>query len=218
MYRTYSLIAVLLLAFAACSKGSDQPEPPPQEGESTEQTESSTEATEQSEQTTEEQTEQVETPPADEAFEGVRDGYFESTRFNIRFVMPQGWESVPTSDDSVTLAGADGLQAVVANTQSVQLANTSFDTVNDRVSFDQVNIVPDRTITRPINGLPGYRVEGDALLRNENVPIYFISQAVSVPGDPVMMTIYVPGDYYDLHSDTMKAVLDSIEALEIRPQ
>ena len=219
MHRLLPLIATILLVLAACNKAS--------EGEGSDSTRSAAEnqAAEESEESTEAQpaTEgatEPEAQPNAEPFEGVRNGRFESDRFNIRFTLPQGWQFLPDNqtEDSVTLDGPDGLQMVVANTQSIQLADTNFSQLNDRVSFDQVNIVPDRTDVRPINGFPGYRVEGDALLRGDEVPIYFISQALNLPGDPVMITIYIPGDYYDLHSEVMKAVLDSIEALNIRPE
>ncbi|MBN1946557.1 MAG: hypothetical protein JW797_12860 [Bradymonadales bacterium] len=162
------------------------------------------------------QTGETETPTG---FQGVRNGWFESEPFNIRFQWPASWQvtSGPT-DDSITIQGPDGLQMIVAGTQSFQLVDTNLEQINDRLSFENVNIIPDRTETRPINGMPGYRVEGDALLRGENVPIYFVSQAISIPGAPVVATIFIPGESYFLHSDEMKAVLDSIEALNLRPE
>ena len=217
MHRLLPLIAIVFLVFGACDKGAEGETEgsEPAENQPAAETEEGAEA----EPATQEAAE-PEAEPSAEPFEGVRNGRFESDRFNIRFTLPQGWQFVleRQTEDSVTLDGPDGLQMVVANTQSIQLADTNFSQLNDRVSFDQVNIVPDRTDVRPINGFPGYRVEGDALLRGDEVPIYFISQALNLPGNPVMITIYIPGDYYDLHSDIMKAVLDSIEALNIRPE
>ena len=90
--------------------------------------------------------------------------------------------------------------------------------MNDRIAFDQVSMNPDASEGRLFNGLQGYRVEGDARLRGEDLPIYFVSQAVNVPGgDPVMITIFVNGDAFDLHADTIKSILDSVEAVQLRP-
>ncbi len=216
MHKLLSLIAALLLVVAAgCSKGEETT------NENAEGEESASESEgEGEEESNEANTEESEPEPTEEAFEGVRDGKFVSERFNLQFNMPPQWQYAASAQgsDSVTLTGPDGLEMVMANTQSVQLADTNFASLNDRVSFEQVNIVPDRTDASPVNGFPGYRVEGDALLRGDEVPIYFISQAINLPGEPVMATIYIPGDSYDLHSDVMKSVLDSIEALNIRPE
>jgi hypothetical protein len=157
--------------------------------------------------------------PTDLGREGVFNGYFESERFNVRFAVPVGWEVVSQPwDDSVLLAGPDGIQMVVANSFSVQLVDANFQQLNDRVSFDNVNLLPDRMEARPINGMATYRVEGDALLRGDNVSIYFISQVISLPGSIVMATLFIPGDNFYLHSDEMRAVLDSVEALDLRPE
>jgi hypothetical protein len=153
----------------------------------------------------------------EEPFEGVRDGMYVSDRFNVQFVLPEGWTPVP-ADDSIQIAGPDSIQMIVANSQSIQLVDTNFNQLNDRVSFDRVNVLPDRSDATPLNGLPGYRVEGDALLRGDDVAIYFISQALNVPGEPIMATIFIPGDYYFEHSEEMKAVLDSLEAVDLTPR
>lgn len=219
MHKLLSLIAAILLVLAAgCSKGEETVNENAEGEESA--SESEGEGEEEGTEATTEEAEPEPEAPAEEAFEGVRDGKFVSERFNLQFNMPPQWHYVATAQggDSVTLTGPDGLEMVMANTQSVQLADTNFASLNDRVSFEQVNIVPDRTDASPVNGFPGYRVEGDALLRGDEVPIYFISQAINLPGEPVMATIYIPGDSYDLHSDVMKSVLDSIEALNIRPE
>ena len=218
MHKLLALIAAALLVLSGCNKpaGEENTEAP-----GGEESESEGEGDDEGQAGDGEQATGPEADPtADSArFEGVRDGKFVSERFNVQFTMPQGWRHVADgqSADSATIEGPDGLQLIVANTQSIQLADTNFASLNDRVSFEQVNVVPDRSEARPINGNQGYRVEGDALLRGDEVPIYFISQAVSIPGEPVMLTIYIPGDFYDLHSDIMKAVLDSVEAVNIHP-
>jgi hypothetical protein len=212
MKWTWRILMVASLLFAACDKGGEQ-EAQVTEGEQAEEATESTEAEEATEPTEEAEEE------AAEPFEGIRNGYFESERLNVRFRIPGDWQRTSTGgDDSLTFEGPAGIQMVVANSQSIQLIDANFAQLNDRVSFDSVNVLPDRTEAAPLNGLPGYRVEGDALLRGENLPIYFISQAVSVPGEPIMATIFIPGDNYFENSDTMKAVLDSIEALDLRPE
>ena len=160
------------------------------------------------------------TPEPVEEFEGRRGEYFESTRFNLRFQLPANWELVSSSDDdSLQFDGPDDLQMVVANSESIQLVETNFAELNDRVSLESVNLLPDTMAQDFFNGMAGYRIEGDAILRGEGAPLYFISQAVTPPGgSPIMVTILVPGDWFDEHSDVMRAVLDSIEALNLRPE
>jgi hypothetical protein len=223
MRRMWSIMAIIVLVLVGCNSGQTQdPGTTDQTGTVTPTTQSSTTGQTVTPTQGTEQTAQGNTSGSgqdQEAYEGIRGGYFESTRFNIRFQWPADWRLISTiTDDSVSIEGPDGLQMVVANSQSFQLVNTSFENLNDRVSFDQVNLVPERAESRPINGLPGYRVEGDALLRGQNVPVYFISQALSLPGEPVVATVFIPGEFYFQHSDVMKAVLDSFEALNIRPQ
>ncbi|MCA9564169.1 MAG: hypothetical protein KC561_11805 [Myxococcales bacterium] len=220
MRKLHLLLVLAILVFAGCSKPADNDAGSEENGESAggeESSESGNSGGSQESGQGEENGQGEEHVAQGEAFEGVRNGYFESTRFNIRFPMPAAWSLGEGTEDSALLTGPDGLEVIVANSESVQLADTNFANLNDRVSFDQVNIVPANTSTQPINGMPGYRVEGDALLRGDGVPIYFISQALNPPGEPVMVTTYIPGDYYDLHSDTMKGVLDQIEALDLRP-
>lgn len=185
-------------------------------------------AAEQAEPAAEEAEEAAEAPeaPAEDSFQ---DGVFSSPRFNVRFALPEGWEQtrsleprgdaeVDAGQDSIAFDGPEGtgIQMIVANTESIQLADTSFASLDDRVGFDHVNVVPERSEGRTFNGLRGYRTEGDARLRGENMPVYFIAQGVEVPGGPVMFTIFVPGDNYFENSDAMKSVLDSIEALDLR--
>jgi hypothetical protein len=231
MNQTWRLLTLIVLLFAACEKG-EEPAASSTEGEATEQAEQTAQATEAEGEAEAAPSEAAETPPPETppsadgetaapaaGFEGLRDGYFVSERFNVRFRLPGGWQRTHAGgEDSMTFEGPAGIQMIVANSQSVQLIDTNFTELNDRVSFDNVNILPDRTEAAPLNGLPGYRVEGDALLRGEDLPIYFISQAVSLPGEPIMATIFIPGDNYFEHSDAMKAVLDSIEALDLRPE
>ena len=225
MARIWLFTALILVLVVACSReGTQDTEPASEQTPAAAGAEESPQGTqvEQANEATSEAVETVEATEgtgADTMFQGVRNGYFESERFNIRFQWPATWNITSTpADDSITIEGPDGLQMIVANTQSFQLVDANFEELNDRVSFDNVNIIPDRTETRPINGMPGYRVEGDALLRGEDVPIYFISQAVTIPGEPVVATTYIPGENYFMHSDEMKAVLDSIEALNLRPE
>ena len=218
MNWTWRILTVAFLLFAACDKGAEQEVQVP-EGEEAEQTAETTEP----EGETEEATPSTETDEGTEEpaapFEGLRNGFFESERLNVRFRIPGDWQRTSADgDDSLTFEGPAGIQMVVANSQSIQLIDANFAQLNDRLSFDNVNVLPDRTEAAPLNGLPGYRVEGDALLRGEDLPIYFISQAVSVPGEPIMATIFIPGDNYFENSDTMQAVLDSIEALDLRPE
>ena len=162
-------------------------------------------------------------------------GVYKSPKFNIQFTVPEGWRKlevgasdgsaaalpgVTASNDSLTFVGPEGsgIRLVIANTQSVQLVGTSFASLDDRIGFDNVNILPEKSEGRTFNGVPGYRTEGDALVRGEGTPVYFIAQALELPGKPTMVTIFIPGTLYFEHSATMKAVLDSIEVLNLRPQ
>lgn len=172
------------------------------------------------------------TPPAaagEVAADSVENGVYTSPRFNVRFTLPDGWTrsesgegpaGLGTSADSITFVGPaeSGLRMVVANSDSLQLVDTSFNNLTDSIGFDNVRIHPDRTAQRTFNGVPGYRTEADALLRGDAVPVYIIAQALELPGKPTMFTLFVDGDAYHLHSDTMFAVLDSIEVLNLRGQ
>ena len=179
-----------------------------------------------------EATERAETPPAPTAAGEIApdtfaDGTYTSPRFNVRFQLPAGWRvdtsstgpgGLGTSDDSVTLLGPpeSDLRMVVANSDSLQLVDSSFDNLTETLSFENVRIHPDRSAQRTFNGVPGYRTEADALLRGDAVPVYLIAQAMELPGAPTMATIFVPADKYYLHSDAMFAILDSIQALNLR--
>lgn len=166
--------------------------------------------------------------PAADTFEN---GLYTSPRFNVRLNLPEGWSRVEnaagdtggpaglgTSDDSVTFVGPaeSGLRLVLANTDSIQLVDASFNNLTESIGFENVRIHPDRTQTRTFNGVPGYRTEADALLRGDAVPVYLIAQALELPGKPTMATIFVPGDLYHIHSATMIAILDSIQAINLR--
>lgn len=167
------------------------------------------------------------TEAAADTFEG---GVYTSPRFNVRFNLPEGWSRVEgtndaggpaglgTSDDSITFVGPaeTGLRLVVANSESIQLVDASFNNLTESIGFENVRIHPDRTQTRTFNGVPGYRTEADALLRGDAVPVYLIAQALELPGKPTMATIFVPGDLYHIHSATMFAILDSIQAINLR--
>lgn len=172
------------------------------------------------------------TGAAAEEADSLANGVYTSPRFNVRFNLPEGWTKVEqaagdaaagpaglgTSDDSITFVGPaeSGLRLVVANTDSIQLVDASFNNLTESIGFENVRIHPDRTQTRTFNGVPGYRTEADALLRGDAVPVYLIAQALELPGKPTMFTLFVPGDLYHIHSATMFAVLDSIQAINLR--
>lgn len=139
------------------------------------------------------------------------EGIYSSQRYNVRFSLPENWRPIGenenagplglgNSDDSLTLLGPPGtnIRMVVANSGSIQLADTSFNNLDSRVGFDNVNIVPDRSRGGSFNGVPGYRTEGDALLRGEGMPIAFMAQALDLPGTPTMLTIFLPLDMYSM--------------------
>lgn len=166
--------------------------------------------------------------PAADSFEG---GVLTSARFNIRLQMGDNWQMLEsddgggpaglgTSDDSLTLVHTEevGLRMVIGNSESIQLVDTSFANLTEDIGFDNVRIVPDASQQRTFNGLPGYRTEADALLRGDAIPVYLIAQALDLPGRPTMITMFIPGDRYYLFSDQMKAILDSVEALNLRPE
>jgi len=170
-------------------------------------------------------------PPeeAEASADSWENGVYSSARFNVRFNLPDGWQAADgadagpaglgTSNDSITFVGPEGtgLRLVVANSDSIQLVDSSFSNLTETIGFDNVRIVPDATQARTFNGVPGYRTEADALLRGDPIPQYLMAQALELPGQPTMFTLFVPGDQYDLHSATMTAILDSIEVLNIRP-
>ena len=130
-------------------------------------------------------------------------GVYSSPRFNVRFNLPADWKAADegdsgpaglgTSDDSITFLGPEGtgLRMVVANSDSIQLVDSSFSNLTETIGFENVRIVPDRSAARTFNGVPGYRTEADALLRGEPVPQYLIAQALELPGSPTMFTLFV---------------------------
>jgi hypothetical protein len=166
--------------------------------------------------------------PAADTIEG---GVLTSSRFNVRLQVGDNWQVVEsdgqggpaglgTSDDSLTLVHTEeqGLRIVLGNSESIQLVDTSFSNLTEDIGFDNVRIVPDASQQRTFNGIPGYRTEADALLRGDAVPVYLIAQALDLPARPTMITMFIPGDRYYLFSDQMKAILDSVEALNLRPE
>lgn len=174
-------------------------------------------------------------PAAPSGADTLEAGIFSSPKFNVRFRLPADWKKLEvgqapngsgaalpgmpaTSKDSITFEGpaGSGIRMVIANTESLQLAGNSFSNLDDRVGFDNVNILPEKSQGRAFNGVPGYRTEGDALVRGDRTPIYFIAQALELPGKPTMVTIFIPGGNYYQHSEVMKGVLDSIEVLNLR--
>ena len=231
MRALFILLLIALLPLAAC-----QPSESPSEGaaEGEEAAEAEGEEAEAEEGETEEaegEEAEAEAPADDEevAADSWDNGVYTSPRFNVRFNLSDTWSLVEdeadtgpaglgTSDDSITFTGPEesGLRLVVANSDSIQLVDASFDNLTETIGFDNVRIVPDRTQTRTFNGIPGYRTEADALLRGDAVPVYIVAQALELPGEPTMFTLFVPGDMYHLHSEEMFAILDSIEALNLR--
>lgn len=158
-------------------------------------------------------------------------GTFSSPRFNIRFSTGDRWTAVAaddgggpaglgTSADSVTLVHAQepSLRLVIGNSDSIQLVDASFANLTEDVGFENVRIVPDRSQQRAFNGIPGYRTEADAHLRGDPEPVYLIAQALDLPGKPTMITMFITASKYYEFSDEMKALLDSVEALNLRPE
>ena len=227
-----ALFVGLVAAAAGCNSGEAETEEPTEaaatEGEEAEGTE------EAGEEAAEEAAEEAEAPAeeaeAEVAADSLENGVYTSPRFNVRFTLPEGWEAaddgdagpagIGTSDDSITFIGPGdaGLRLVVANSDSIQLVDSSFGNITETIGFENVRIVPDASQTRTFNGIPGYRTEADAHLRGEPLPQYIIAQALDLPDKPTMLTVFVRGDQYDLHSDQMKAILDSVEALNLRPE
>ncbi len=217
---------VLLLAFCGCDSEAPMPEAPEAPAEEGEAPEVPAE-------------EAAEEPAAAEEAEVEADtfdnGTYRSPAFNVQFTLPEGWRradegqtgpaGLSTSEDSISFVWAapagqedPSLRLVVANSDSIQLVDQSFSNLTETIGFDNVRIVPDASQARTFNGVPGYRTEADALLRGEAVPVYLIAQALELPGKPTMFTIFVDGDHYFEHSDDMKAILDSIEVLNLRAE
>lgn len=230
MRTILSMLLVASFALVACSKPADEAMEGA-EGASAEAAEESAEEA-PAEEAGDEAAEEAAGEAAAEAAAGAdtfSDGKVTSPRFNIQLQVPTSWRmltdgdaggpaGLAPSDDSLTLVGPGdaGLRLVVANTDSIQLVDASFANLTETVGFENVRIHPDRTQTRTFNGIPGYRTEADALLRGDPIPVYLIAQALELPGKPTMVTVFVNGDQYDLHSETMFAILDSIEALNLR--
>jgi hypothetical protein len=158
-------------------------------------------------------------------------GTFSSPRFNIRFSTGDRWTQVAagdaggpaglgTSADSVTLVhtAEPSLRLVIGNSDSIQLVDASFANLTEDIGFENVRIVPDRSQQRAFNGIPGYRTEADAHLRGDPEPVYLIAQALDLPGKPTMITMFITASKYYEFSDEMKALLDSVEALNLRPE
>lgn len=233
MRALFILLLIALLPLTACqpAETADEGEGEAAEAEGEEAEEAEAEGEEADEAEAEADEEEAAEEPADDevAADTWENGVYTSAAFNVRFNLPDTWTLVEdegdtgpaglgTSDDSITFTGPEetGLRLVVANTDSIQLVDASFDNLTETIGFDNVRIVPDRTQTRTFNGIPGYRTEADALLRGDAVPVYIIAQALELPGEPTMFTLFVPGDQYHVHSEDMFAILDSVEALNLR--
>ena len=223
-----ALFVGLVAAAAGCDSG---------EAETEEPTEAAATGGEEAEGTEEAEpvAEEAAAGPAAEggeevAADSLENGVYTSPLFNVRFTLPEGWEKagegdagpagIGTSNDSITFIGPGdaGLRLVVANSDSIQLVDSSFGNITETIGFENVRIVPDASQTRTFNGVPGYRTEADAHLRGEPLPQYIIAQALDLPGKPTMLTLFVVGDQYDIHSEQMFAILDSVEALNLRPE
>lgn len=235
MRTVLSMLLVASFALAACSQSSDEGAEAPEGAEeaaaeeaAADEAEEAAPADEAAEEAPDEEA-PAEGEAAAEGADTLVDGKVTSPRFNIQLSVPTSWRmlsegdaggpaGLAPSDDSLTLVGPGdvGLRLVVANTDSIQLVDASFANLTETVGFENVRIHPDRTQTRTFNGIPGYRTEADALLRGDPVPVYLIAQALELPGKPTMVTVFVNGDQYDLHSETMFAILDSLEALNLR--
>lgn len=231
MRGTRAALFVALLTASACTSGGEDAPAEPAEGSA-----AAAPAEEAAEEAAAPAAEEAAEPAAEPAADGevaadtFEGGVYTSPRFNVRFTLPENWTVVEegeagpagigTSDDSIAFAGPEGtgLRMVVANSESIQLVDSSFGNITETIGFDQVRIVPDASQARTFNGIPGYRTEADAHLRGDPVPQYIIAQALELPGQPTMFTLFVPGDQYDLHSDDMVAILDSIEVLNLRAQ
>lgn len=227
------LILLIVASFASAGCPPAEESPSESEGEESseegDEAESEDEGEAEAEEETDDETEDgSEEAAAEDTWE---DNVFTSPSFNIRFRLDSTrWSQVEadsgdsgpaglgTSDDSITFVGpADtGMRLVIGNSESIQLAETSFDNLTESIGFENVRIHPDASQQRTFNGVPGYRTEADALLRGDQVPVYLIAQALELPGQPTMATIFIPGDRYFEHSDEMKSILDSIEALNLR--
>lgn len=216
------------LLLAACTSGEPEAPAEPAEQEAAGE-EAAEEAAEEAEAPAEEAAAEPEAAADEEpAADSFENGALVSQRFNIQMRVPESWRmasngeggpaGLGTSDDSLTLIGPgeDGLRLVVANSESIQLVDASFANLTESIGFDNVRIHPDRSQTRTFNGVPGYRTEADALLRGDRVPVYIVAQALELPGEPTMVTAFVNGDKYDIHEETMFAILDSIEPLNLR--
>ena len=177
MRMLWTTLLISLLALAGCEPAAET------EGEeSAEGTEGTEGEGTEGEEPTEEPDEPAEPEqPAEPEGDSFVDGVFSSPRFNVRARLPEGWAPLDpgtagegpfglgASEDSATIIGPDGsnIRMVIANSESIQLVGASFDNLDDRVGFENVNIIPERSQGGTFNGIPGYRTEGDALLRGD---------------------------------------------------
>lgn len=145
------------------------------------------------------------------------------------------------SYDSLTFIGppSSGLYMVIANADSVSLAATNFENLDSTVGFTNVRFDTEASALRQLHGVPAYFIEGDALETGGEVPVAFMAMALDVPGAPVHVTLFIPFDLYaqcyddgtrgeapvgagcgaeGYNSDVMRAVLDSIEVVDMQRQ
>lgn len=147
---------------------------------------------------------------------------------------------VAQSYDSLTFIGPDetALYLVIADSSSMELGIGSFDALDERVGFKSVRIEQNVTGHRAVGGVPAYWVEGDAMTTDGDVPVGFLSLGIGAEGAPVALTVFVPMDRYascyplagegsgagprvdcgplGYNSDVMRAVLDSVEIIDVR--
>lgn len=226
------VLMIALLALTGCPSGDTDPT---DDGAATGADEAATEGGDEAaddegegeEAAPEQIAEAADEAPAEDSLDN---GVFSSPQFNVRFRLPDDWSQTSdasaapaglgASEDSLMFVGPDdsNIFMMIANTQSLQLADASFNNLTETLGFTNVRIHPDRSQQRTFNGIPGYRNEADAMLTGDPVPLYLITQVLELPGSPTVITMFIPGDQYYLHSDTMIAVLDSVEVLDLRAQ
>jgi hypothetical protein len=161
----------------------------------------------------------------------------------MRFPVQLGGDGplgLPRSYDSLTFVGPpdSGIYMVVANSNSAQLGTATFEGLDERVSFTAVRFDAENAAARTVGGVPAYFGEGDAQVQGEAVAVAFMALGIATVGTPTSVTLFVPFDVYatcyeqttaadgsgaqqacgplGYKSDVMRAVLDSIEIVDIR--
>jgi hypothetical protein len=138
-----------------------------------------------------------------------------------------------------------GIYMVVANSDSAQLGAGTFENLDERTTFTNVRFAAENSRARTISGLPAYQGEGDAQMAGDAVPVAFMALGIATEGAPVSVTLFVAFDVYaacyagapeggvpdidagtapqpvgcpppGYNSDVMRAVLDSVEVVDVR--